>query len=254
MAGVNCCMINLFRLYEAFLAQANTYQGGHVKPVRVFTSWVRDISLSFFKKGCQEYERNQLVTDRMATFLKTVNVMAAPAKIKGYSVASYPKDYAYFAAARYFVQNDVFRIDPKHDVLCLDNSIKSCDQLKNEEKLLHDGDTLNEVNIDKVDASRWGALLEHRLTKPTLAKPKITQYDLGFKISPSDIDVFVLDYFRLPKAPVFNYEITNANTEDEYMQFIETGSQHLEWPEDMIPEFIEELMSMYKTYTRQQQQ
>lgn len=246
-------MIHIFDLYESFLAHANTYQGGHVKPQREFINWVRDVSLSFFSAGCQEFEKTKVISDRMSPFLKTKPLQLETEGNPGFDLAVFPEDYAYFATARHFSRDGAFVVEPDQDLLCYDGKQCKCKDKVGASQWVSSitADTIKEKTIDKVDNDRWGSLLDHRILRPSIDKPKMTQYSSGFKVSPKGLGIIVLDYFRLPEDPKMNYIITNSGTEDEYMQFVEQGSQHLPWPKDMMADFIPALILKYQAFIGQ---
>lgn len=246
-------MIHLFELYELFLSNANTYQGGHVKPKRVFEKWLKAINLELYNELVDEFQKNRASTDRLTPFLLSVNVEVKPDRMSGYAIGARPKHYNRFCDARFYEDGGKFHVDPDLQVLCSDEKVRKCTETDFPVAEKKEGRIgLSERHIDFVDNDRWGSVLDHAFMQPTMESPVMSLFDKGFRVSPDGISVFVLDFFRLPKDPVFNYRITNPGTEDEYMEFVEDGSQHLEWPEDMIPEFIKKLMPKYEDYVRQQ--
>lgn len=252
-------MIDLFKLYEKVCGTYNTQQGGHIRPHRNFVDWVNDISLELFEEYFAVAEKNQTIDDRLNPFLKSANVVVGALPGSNYDVFAAPDDYEHFSSARVYLNTNNVGC-PCEGVKTLDATgkcIANCgtpyqdaDDKILEERKVQEG--LCEVPIVKVSNSRWGSICNHKTMYPTVDKPKITQFDKGFKLAPKNLGVISFDYYRKPKAGTFAYTITNPGNIDEYIQYNQAGSTPLEWSEVLITEFINRIGKKYGQFIREQ--
>lgn len=236
-------MIHLFTLYERFLGKVNTHQSGHARPVRNFENWVNDISLELFEAYYKVFEKTHHISDNLTPFLRSRNVVIVSNAGTGWDLIRRPVDYERFASIRVIRQGTTAcALKGCETVNCTGDYVDP-DELAILQAEL-DG-TKKEVPVDKIDNARWSALAG-RITKgATFNTPKCTLYDEGFKIAPKGLGVVVMDYFRKPAKVKFNYNLVNAGTENEAIQYVEAGSVHLDWPESVMPEFLARLEIAY---------
>lgn len=226
-------MILIDDLYNAVNGEVNTSQSGFVQP-NLFDLMCWKVSMKLFKKKCREAERSQEITDDIALFLKSVNIMVTVPNGSNYGRISYPANYGYFMSARIYV-------DDKAATCPCPNS-ESDDTIcgKWGDKNAQSNIVLSEVPMGKIDNSRWSGILDHSRLKPTLESPKMTQYADGFKVAPKQVSIMTLDYYRLPVRSKWNYIAVG-----DYFQFTPIGSVDLDWTADMFGEFVDSLKILY---------
>jgi hypothetical protein len=264
--------IDVFQLWEKWIGNVNTHQGGHVKPERNFLNWCNDISFSLFEtKFASSWEKSQKVDDDLAKpFLKTKNI-----EVKN-GIAKYPEDYAHFSAARVSFRKSDGAIGFRPGVPFIDcngNELpeKSCPKFISEEvyEIIQsqqsaekpkdieeaEADEFGEKNIDKVDSGRWGAIMDHRFSRPTLNNPAITQGEGGWKVAPAGVKNIIVDYLRKPMLATFNYKVVPGDIvtgQGDNIQYDPNGSKPLEWDELIVNEFLNLLEKKYGKFIREE--
>jgi hypothetical protein len=252
-------MIDLFDLYNRFCTDNNTFQGGFFRPERDFERAANTVSQDWWNELTDLAEKTQDIDDNLSPFLKSVNVIVIPTS-KNEGIAPYPKTYGRYSAARVIVHQEQCLCEEGKDVyengICKSEGISGSEDyidLKNEERIEKYKDGISERPLYKVESSRWASLLNHKTKCPTFENPGLTQYDKGFKVSPRQVSVIVLDYFVEPKAAKFVYSNAPGNPQTgagDYIIYNKQQSTPLEWPETMIPRFLEKLRDVYARYTR----
>ena len=247
-------MIDIFILYQDFMGRINAHQGGHVPPSR-YTSWLHQAQMDIFNDRVKDFQKTQKIADEITPFLESVNVLISNVSGSSWDLVTKPKGYENYASSR---------IVKKGGVSCGCKDVKEFNANGEEEKgvckayvdedelaeLKMASDAQNcEVSISLVDNDRWGSICSHPRKKPTCSSPKMTQYGSGFKIAPKGCATsIIMDFFRKPIKPVFNYTVINPQQENEYYQFIQVGSVDLEWSEQLLPLFMAKLMDKYATF------
>lgn len=247
-------MINIFSLYEDFRGRVNAHQGGHIRPLD-FVSWVHEIQMDIFNDRVKDFQKTQKIADEITPFLESVNVLISNVSGSSWDLVTKPKGYENYASSR---------IVKKGGVSCGCKDVKEFNANGEEEKgvckayvdedelaeLKMASDAQNcEVSISLVDNDRWGSICSHPRKKPTCSSPKMTQYGSGFKIAPKGCATsIIMDFFRKPIKPIFNYTVINPQQENEYYQFVQLGSVDLEWSEQLLPLFMAKLMDKYATF------
>lgn len=238
-------MIDMFDLYKSFRSYVNTYVGGWYRPQTDFTQACVDINTKLFVKWTGEAEKSQEAKDNLSPFLLSTNITLNQ---KGpYATGVFPKDYSRFGTARIIVSEDQV-VDPT----------KTQDQVTSAYF-----DSLKQIQVEMVDDKKWGAVNAHLTKGPTLCNPKMRQIIStnkdnsvnNFQVAPRSVSVIVLDYYRQPKIPTFVYttSVPNLQTgEGDEIVYNKTGSQPLEWPENVRNEFLIELGSRYGLFSRDQ--
>jgi hypothetical protein len=250
-------MIDLFELYESLQARVNSQQGGHIRPNRNFMKWVNETNLDLFEELYEDFEKSQNISDKLTPFLVTVNIVFTPNKGAGYDQITKPKDYGRYGTMRAYKRSGAFCGLP--GMPCLDCNFKPapCPDILTEDEIeqisASQDENLKEVPIEKIENSRWAAQSQRISKAPTVNSPKVTEYDKGFKILPKNLGVIVLDYFRLPVTPVFNYSLTGQGTENEIIQYNKSGSTQLEWNPTVISDFLDRLEAKYFKFIRQRE-
>lgn len=251
-------MIDLFELYQSFQSYVNTFQGGWFRPQSDFQRACNDISNQLWNEWTSQAEISKEVKDNLRYFLKSENIKVVTEK-SSFGRIDVPKDYGRSASLRVITDGKSFF--PSEDV----NDGK-CDGFEtDEERAENYYDSIIEVNVDVVDNSRWGAANKHLTKKPKITKPLATQIGQqdgssdtirsGFKISPRDVSVVVLDYYIKPRDAVFAYTITPGNLQTgagDQIVYDKSRSKPLQWPETMIGEFLVRLGERYGAFTRDQ--
>jgi len=248
-------MIDYFDLYNRFLADNNTFQGGTVRPERDFERWVNSISQDIWNEWTAQAEKTQEIDDNLAPFLKSVNVIVGAAA-GNYGIAKYPPDYGRYSVARVLLHKEGCLCDTSKDQyeegLCKKKGTEETELEKTERNDKYK-DGITEALCTKIGSSKWASMLDHKKKCPTIEKPGITQIDKGFKVAPRQVSVIVLDYYIKPKYAKFVFSIAAGNPQTgagDFLVYNATQSDKLEWPETMIPFFLDQLREIYSRYTR----
>jgi hypothetical protein len=261
--------IDVFDLYEELCGAVNTQQGGHVRPHRNFLQWVNQTSLSLFEEKFAVWSKSQKITDDLAKpFLKSINV-EVKAVNSSYGVAPFPEQYAHFSAARYVKAGEVVGV-PNTSIETIDCCGKAVD-LKERPRFISDAvwqvlqaqeikdnpdpqPAFREITIELISNDRWGSCIDHRLTHPTMSKPKMTQFDEGFKVAPAEVPMIKLDYLRMPKDATFFFTVAPPDAltgRGDYMIYDKDKSTPLEWSMLVKNEFLTRLEKKYGKYIRE---
>ncbi len=251
-------MIDLFDLYNRFCSDNNTFQGGFVRPERDFERKVNSLSQEIWNEWTALAEKTQEIDDNLAVFLKSVNVIISKST-GNFGIAIYPKDYGRYSVARTILHKDACLCDTSKDQyengVCTKEG-KTETEIEKQERIEKYKDGITEGLCTKVESSRWASMLDHKKKCPTIQDPGITQFEGGFKIAPRQVSVVVLDYYIKPKYAKFIFTIAAGNPQTgsgDYMVYDAAASGKLEWPETMIPFFLDKLREYYPRFTRNAQ-
>lgn len=243
-------MLSLFKIWKSFQSYVNTFQGGWYRPSTDFEPAVNDISKQLWEDWTAQAEKSQEIKDHLSPFLKSGNYVVKAEK-STYGVLAYPKDYGRFSSARILVHNDT--CVPCGDInggLCEGVDFKTQEEVTDEYF-----DNLTQSIVELVDNQKWQGCLNHLTKKPTLEKPKMTQYGKGWNVAPRKVSVVVLDYYTRPKEGTFSYTVAppDVNTgAGDYFIYNEANSISLEWPETVLNEFVVNLGIRFSLFTRDQ--
>lgn len=249
-------MITPFNLWNRFMAENNTFQGGFWRPDRDFERNMNTVSLDIWNDYTAQAEKSQEIMDELSVFLKSVNIIVQPT-MYNYGIAKYPKDYERFSSAGILLHKDNTIQDTSKDIVGCDGKIIYESKAETEEQktkrlqLYKEG--IVENSMYKVDNSRWRSLLTHKTKYPTFENPAMTQTDEGFKVAPLNVSVVVMDFWKKPQYSKFVYTISEANPvtgQGDNFIYDANKSTNLEWRETMIPEFLKRLSVIYSKYTR----
>jgi hypothetical protein len=248
-------MIDLFDLYERFRARVNTHQGGHASPQRVFLGWVKDINIELFNEYYKAYEKNKDISDKLSPFYQTFNVVVTSLQGQMYDLIKRPAGYSRIGSIRIYRIGDMCAgYKGNKTIDCNGVETTECPTLLDQDELFQlqasQDAKRKEIEVDRLDSARWGALSKRISKGPTIDAPKFTLYDQGFKIAPKRLGVVIVDFFRLPVEPTFAYTIINPGQEDEAIQYNQAQSVKLEWDPTLIPEFLSRLEVLYGAYIR----
>lgn len=247
-------MIGIFALYEKVRGRFNVHQGGHIQPSK-FVEWVDDSQIELFNALVADYQKTQVMSDKITTFLVSANIIITSKTGNPWDLVKKPDGYEYFASARVIKKENEF-------VGCsnlkdYDNSGKLIDKGQCKyvdpdelEQMRRENDlATSEIPIRLVDTDRWGSVTQHPRKKPTPDAPIITQYSEGYKIAPKGFaTAIIMDFFRRPVKPIFNFTVLNPGTEAEYIQYVPTGSVDLEWPETAIDDLVKNIWEKYAMF------
>lgn len=228
-------------LYDNFNSMNNTSQAGFVRPVADFIPAIHTISIEIFNILVKQQTKTQQVKDALLPFKKSANVSVS--KMGNEWVAKYPDDYkAYEAGGIITVGKKV--IGDKNCSLW-DGKEWKASGLDAEDFEEKPDEEFKRYPLTEVAANKWNSVTSHPTRKPKFDKPYITQRGSGFEVAPgNEIGVIVIDYYRLPKEPKFNYKEVRDDP-DVYLKFEEIGSEHLEWGDEMIPAFLYKLSKRF---------
>lgn len=245
--------IRIFDLYEQFRGRINEHQGGHAR-ISDFIQWVIEAQMEIYNGHIERFQKTQKISDEITPFLQSFNVLVSANSGTMWDLVKKPAGYENFAAARIVKiggkscgckgLSDVDEgeiVDGKCGVYYDEDELA-------EARLKQDMDTC-ELPIELVDNDRWGAVCNHPRKRVTCKTPKMTQYSGGFKIYPKGCGTTVImDFFRLPVNPVYNYTVINPQQENEYFQYVAAGSVDLEWSEQLLPTFLNILIAKYERF------
>lgn len=257
-------MIDLFDLYNRFNSDVNTFQGGSIRPERDFEKIVNSISQDIWNDWTAQAEKTQEINDGLNPFLKSVNIIVSPAS-GNYGIATFPKDYGRYSVARVLLHKETGEKelscvcdtskDQFEDGECTGHGDKETPEQK-QARIEKYKDGIIEGLCTKVESSKWASMLDHKSKCPTFEEPGVTQFDKGLKVAPRKVSVIVLDYYIKPAYAKFIFTIATGNPQTgagDYMIYDKVASTQLEWPETMIPYFLERLSTWYSKYTRDAQ-
>lgn len=245
-------MIDMFALWKQFCSGNNTFQGGFFRPARDYQENVNAISQKAFATFTAMDEKTQQIDDFLAPFADTVNIIVTP-MAGNEGLAKYPKDYEAWKAARSLQHGDQCMCEGDHKVFNDGECVTNETELQKFQRVERYKDGILERPITKVESSHWGSCLEHETKCPTFEKPKLTQYNKGFKVAPRQVSVIVLDYYKKPLDATFAYTIAPGNPQTgagDYLIYDANASQKLEWPVSMTDYFLDELQKIYAKFTR----
>ncbi len=173
-------------------------------------------------------------------FLISKNIIVSPRNTY-YGFLEQPKNYDRWASAR------VWSIK-EQCVPCPDVDNGKCKGYKNQEEVNEEYyANIKESVVDLIDEQRWAACLSHLTKMPTLTKPKMTQIDNGWKVTPRTVSIIVLDYYKQPRDGEFKYTVVPGNPQTgagDFIQFDPT-SLPLEWPDSVLNYFLWKLATRY---------
>lgn len=256
-------MIDIFELYQQFNGSVNSHQGGFVPP-RIFTEWVQEINILAYNERIEEFQKTQQKSDQITPFLDSINVVVSNVAGATWDLVAKPQNlkngtpypYENYGSARIIKINGESVGCKGLKEFCDGKEVTGSGKIKRyvdpdelEKTILDAGKNNCEIGIELVDNNRWGAICTHPRKKLTCANPKMTQYSGGFKISPKGCATsIIMDFFRMPVKPVYNFIVINPQQENEYFQYVAAGSVHLEWSPQLIPYFISKLMDKFATF------
>lgn len=249
-------MIDMLDFYKEFNAMMNTSQNGFWRPEADFITNVNVVSNQLWNNKIDVAERDQRIIDDLRNFFVAKNIITKPQK-SFYAIIDLPTpptnpEYGRYASARMFVAGN-------QCVPCQDVDEGKCinGEFKTDEELADDYfNSVCETGIEKIDNQRWPSVLKHLSKRPTLANPKLTQINGQFQVSPREVSVVQLNYYRKPKDATFVYTLSEPNLQDgsgDVIIYNKEQSQPLEWPETVKNELLEMLKDMYLLYTRDSQ-
>lgn len=225
-------------LYESFNSLNNTHQGGHLRPNADFIPRVKEASLKFFNALASQETKSEMVQSVLVPFVKKASIIVE--KDGSDYIAKYPKDYKYYKAGGIITISDKTYADEDSEVWS-NKCVLSEEQRKD---FFPSEEDYQRYPLTKVFPNQWNGVLAHKNRKPTFQKAYIVQRGKGFEVAPISIGVIVIDYYRLPNDPVYNYTEENAYP-DVFIRFKEDQSKHLEWGDEMMPAFLYELSRAY---------
>ncbi len=247
-------MISIFALYEQLKGAVNSHQGGHIRPYDLI-DWTHRVQMEIYNDRIEAFQKTQKIADEITPFLESVNVIVSNSSGQSWDLIGKPPGYENFASAR-IIKNkngDSCGIEGAKEYKDGEETKQECKAYVDPDDLVllqqNNGSQNIELPVQMVDNDRWSAISSHPRKKPTCSNPKITQYAGGFKMMPKNCATsIVMDFFRLPVRPVFNYTIINQGLENEYYQFNPIGSVDLEWSQQLLPEILSKLIDKYSIF------
>jgi hypothetical protein len=227
-------MLSLFTIWQSFQSVYNTSQNSFFRPQTDFQQQVNDISKELFLKWTGMSEKSQEIRDFLFPFLVSKNIIVKP-RNSYYGFLEKPSTYSRWASARIWTINEA-------TVPCAEVDGGKCKGYKTQAEVTEDYlKNIKEAQVDLIDEQRWAACLEHLTKNPTLAKPKMTQIDGGWRVAPRTVSVIALDWYKEPANGTFNYTVTPGNPQTgagDFIQYDANNNTPLEWPETVINYFV----------------
>src|SRR6185436_7884620 len=231
-------VINNFTTWQRLMTLVNVSQNGQIPPT-VFNNWYNEVSDWYFKKLAEEYAINQILSDFLSPFTLYANIIVTPQPGGNFGIAVYPANYEFFLNGSILVQAE--------EDTCFCNQAYPIIDAKGNSKRWNDPDmaqlainfagaNIEERQLVLIDLQRWPSCLEHKTKGATIKKPKMTQFQGGFKVAPKGVNSILLYYLKTPVKSVFSYTIVN-----DIAIYDATGSTQLEWSEQVTPIFLAEL-------------
>jgi len=241
-------MIGIFNLYEQLRGRVNAHQGGHIRPYD-FVEWAHSAQMEIYNDLVKEFQKSQVISDRLTPFLVPFNAAVTNQTGQMWDLVKKPAQYENYASARIVIKNGKC-VGVKGEGEC-ENGYVDPDEIA---MIRANAGAENcEIPVELIDNDRWASVCNHPRKKVTAKSPKMTQFSGGFRIVPKGVATnIIIDCFRLPAKPVFNYVVINPGLEGEYYQFVPTGSVDLEWSEQVQPEILEKLIQKYAIFTANQ--
>lgn len=241
--------LGIYDLWLSFLTTVNTFQGGWYRPQSDFQQKVNDISMALWVQWTNEAEKSQEARDNLIFFLKSLNIIASPAKAN-YATVKPPKDYGRWASMSIITINE--KTYPSLEI-----EDGKCEGLEwNREEINEDYyESIETAEVQLIDKIRWDSCLNHPTKKPTLEAPMASQIDEGFRVAPRKVSVVVLSYYINPTPAIFAYTLAPGNRQTgagAQIIFDKSKSVDLPWPPSVKNEFIVRLGEAYGLFTREQ--
>lgn len=216
----------------------NTHQAGFYRPVSDFIPAVHSVSLDCFNRLGAQANRTQQATDLLSPFWKSQN--CAIKKDGNIWKAEKPKDYQYYQAAGL--------IKDEEGKVCCDPEAECLSEELREDFYPATESNFQRFNATLVQGNKWNSVTTHATKGPSITslpyRIYLKQLADAFEVLPGNVPVIVIDYYRLPKKPVFKYA-ERVSGPDIFLDFVETGSEHLEWSDAMMPVFLYRLGKYY---------
>lgn len=253
-------MIGVFAFYQKILRVFNVHQGGIFKP-STYIELVDDAQMEYFNELVEEFQKTQVISDKLTPFLDSANIVITSKSGHPWDLVVKPPMYEYFASARIIKKSGsaclckdlgTFNENGKEIKTVDESKCKYIDPDEIAELRLENDKENCEVPIRLVDNDRWGSIYNHKRKGPSCDKPIITQFSGGYKIAPKSCsNAIIMDFFRRPIKPVFNFTVINPGLENEYIQFNPIGSVNLEWSETVIEPLMLKIQKKYAIFTGQ---
>lgn len=179
--------IDKFKQFVEFVS--NKVQVGNSVTITQFNELANRAQMQLFEKDRQIFLTNQETSDYLELFLKSIVVSVPPS-----GNVPYPADFQHTASMRAYY----YRPDGK--------SV--------------------EVPVDPVKNRDWGQIYASQLNPGTKRFPKYTEFRKEYRVLPKDIGIIMIDYFKTPIPPVWNYTVASGRP-----VYDPTGSVDFEWDE-----------------------
>lgn len=241
-------ILDLFDIYLKVCSLANVQQGGQYRPQDFILDY-NSVSNELFLSEIAMFQLNQIASDQLTIFLKTVNINVVSQPGKTYDLVLKPSDYEYLANLRVLRQKEEYisGYDTKYPIIDGSGNCTQVDDPDYAQMVANfAGNELIELRVDIIDNAKWQSALDSVRKGPTYDAPKGTQFDGGFKIAPKGLSSVVLDYFRTPRKAVFAYTIGAG----DIIVYDPVASVQLEWTNTMENEFITRLLKKYAIRVR----
>lgn len=247
--------LDIFDIWQKLMSMANTQQQGFIRPDINFTNWYNSVSNELFTSLAMDFGKSYQLSDKLAPFLVTANVIVNPQPGLPYDLLTLPNNFEYFTSARVIRQRNEQRcmLSPEYPIV--DGSgqfVQFVDPYFANVAQNYAANNIIEVDVKLVDNQRWGGYMQHVTKKPTWDSPKVTEIasitgNKMLKVAPKGIQSIVLDYLRTPRKAVFSYTIDS----NDNIIYDSSGSVQLEWSNTLENEFLERLMKKYAVYVRE---
>lgn len=238
--------INNYTTWQALLQLVNVQQNGQIPPT-VFNMWYNEVNKEVFKELANLYQANQVMSDLLSPFSSISLLQVVSQSGQNFGLCKYPSDYQYFVGSNVLTQLQEDECFKNSDFPIIDDDGKAqryTDPDYAQLAINYAGANTEEGQAQLVDSQRWASCLTHKTKGPTLAAPKILQFQGGFRVAPKGVASMVLYYLKTPKDSVFAYTVSNQ----DILIYDASNSTQLEWSDQVQPWFLAILVKKYGLY------
>jgi len=245
-------VINNYDTWIKSMRRVNVQQNGQMPPT-VFNGWYNEANQRLFRMMAAQYQTDQDSADLLMPFTKIVLLPVDPRPGQNWGLVTVPTDYEYFRGAAILTQKQEDECFSNSNLPIIDGDGKSKKYIDPDYAQMaanYVGANMEEGQIQLIDALRWQSCLTHHTKGATLAQPKATQYNQGFKIAPKGVVSVLLYYFSTPPDSVFAYTISD----EDILIYDANASQQLLWSNQMQPQFLDIIEKLYYGYVDKKEQ
>lgn len=236
-------VINNYETWLQLCRLVNVQQNGQIPP-SVFNGWYNEVNKQLFRELCEQFQRDQILTDLLSPFMRTAFLQVIPQTGQNFGIMDAPSDYEYFITLTGLTQALEEECFSTKNLPIIDGTGKSAKYTDPDiAAMVREFASTKQIegNIRLIDLQRWAACLSHSTKGATIQSPKALPIADGFKIAPKGVVSGLLYYFKTPVNSVFSYTISAQ----DIAIYDSAGSTQLEWSDQMQPWFLALLVKKY---------